>query len=553
MAQNNINFIRTNGIGGQDANNDHISGLIGFTAALPSGFAANDRVKKIFSIEQAEALGIVDTFSDETKATGGNIEITTNGAAGDIETITIDGVLLGTVTVPATPYADVTAEAVALRAAINALTIKHGFSSAGSAGNVTIVPPTGMGVVSNTATIAFTSTTAAGAAGTGAATATQLSSGVGSWLAAMHYHIKEFFRIKSDGVLYVGLYAAPTTFNGAELKTLQDAANGECRQIGIYYPNAVFASSQLTGLDAYADILNAEHKPVFSLLHSSLEDSSLAALVNIAALTAPKAACVIGEDGNWHQPLYVATKGYLAGDKVRWMDKTYIANRDVAAGVAPYEAEYYSVISTNLCHINDKSISCLGALLGSIAASNVGNSVAYVAKNNVSDGTNLEEAGFVTKVLYKDQATSLLDTLDTYGWIYLRKYQNVNGTYFSNSWTAASRITDYATIENNRTMDKAERLVYAALAPEIASPVTVDNSGKLSQSTIDKFQSLVYSQLEQMARDGEISPVGTISQTVPINAAQNVLQTGKINIAFRIIPVGVARTIEVNNSYVLKF
>jgi len=48
------------GLGRPLPGNDHISGLIFYflDANLPSGFAADDRIKKVFSLEEAEALGI---------------------------------------------------------------------------------------------------------------------------------------------------------------------------------------------------------------------------------------------------------------------------------------------------------------------------------------------------------------------------------------------------------------------------------------------------------------------------------------------------------------
>lgn len=52
----NIN-VGTSGLGRRPPNQDKISGIL-FFSTLPAGFASDDRVKKVFSLEEAETLGI---------------------------------------------------------------------------------------------------------------------------------------------------------------------------------------------------------------------------------------------------------------------------------------------------------------------------------------------------------------------------------------------------------------------------------------------------------------------------------------------------------------
>lgn len=52
----NIN-VGTSGLGRRPPNEDKISGIL-FFSTLPAGFSTTDRVKKVFSLEEAEALGI---------------------------------------------------------------------------------------------------------------------------------------------------------------------------------------------------------------------------------------------------------------------------------------------------------------------------------------------------------------------------------------------------------------------------------------------------------------------------------------------------------------
>lgn len=55
--------IQSGGLGRPLPGEDHISGIVTYiaTADLPSGFGANDRIKQIYSVSDAESLGIVST------------------------------------------------------------------------------------------------------------------------------------------------------------------------------------------------------------------------------------------------------------------------------------------------------------------------------------------------------------------------------------------------------------------------------------------------------------------------------------------------------------
>jgi len=58
MALNSIVFNRNkSGLGGPLLNNDHISGLVFYRSSVPTGFATTN-IQKVFSLEQAEDLGI---------------------------------------------------------------------------------------------------------------------------------------------------------------------------------------------------------------------------------------------------------------------------------------------------------------------------------------------------------------------------------------------------------------------------------------------------------------------------------------------------------------
>lgn len=61
MALNKLTFnVNTAGLGTPLASSDHKSGIVYYNNTLPSGFSTSDRIKQVFSLAEAEALGIVE-------------------------------------------------------------------------------------------------------------------------------------------------------------------------------------------------------------------------------------------------------------------------------------------------------------------------------------------------------------------------------------------------------------------------------------------------------------------------------------------------------------
>jgi len=532
--------IAQEGLGRPLPGQDHLSMFLFYTDTLPSGFAADDRIKILYSLKDAENLGIVDTHSDETVPTGGNVLITLVGGADSVWTITVDGAIIGT-------YTEVTGDAVGdvatgLRAAINALTYLHGFVASGSTGNVALAAPTKMGVGINGGSIVAGANDA-----TGTVTDTQFSSGVGSYFAVMHYHISEFFRMNPKGVLYTGIYAQGT-FDGAEVQTVQDYSGGIIRQGAVFLSHESFVSSHITSIQSVITTLKGQHKPLEMLYHADYSGATLSTTANLANLSKPQVATIIGEDGNYHQLAYVNTKKYNPGDKVIWASKVY-GCKQASTGNAPYDTSYWREIFVNLPVLSGFSISCLGACLGVLSSAKVHENIAWKGQYNINEGDVLDVAAFANGDLFLAQSESLLNTLDEdKHYIFIEKDIGFDGTFFNDSWTAIVVSNDFATLENNRTMDKAVRNIRTNELPALSSPLYVDSdTGKLSGDTIEYFKSLAEEPLEVMEANGEISGF-----EVTIDPDQNVLQDSKVTIGIKIVPVGVAREIENNIGFATK-
>ncbi len=483
------------GLGRPLAGEDYISGLVFYTSALPSGFASNDRIKQVFSIEEAENLGITNTHIGETKATG-TITVTATGSAGDTVEIKVNNgvstISLGTATVPATPTT--TTVAAAIVSAINAGTTTHGYTASNLSAVVTLTAPAGTGVGANSYIISNV------IVGTTTTTLVQFSGGVASYIDVMHYQIDEYFRIQPNGNLFVGIYAVPGSYTFDEIVTMQNFAAGKIRQIGTYVTSTAFATSHLTSLQAQATALEAQNMPL-SIIHqgdfSAVTD--LSTLADLRALNNKNVTATIGQD-------YAGT------------------------GASLYKAL-------------GKSVGCLGTTLGAVSLSSVAESIAWVGKFNVAN-VEFDLLAMANGTNYRTLSNSLINNIDLKGYVFLRKHQGVDGSYFNSSATAISTSSDFSTIFNNRTIDKAIRNMRAFLLPALSSPIKVNSNGTLSEDSIGYFESLAKRALEQMERDNELSAFSVV-----INPAQNVLATSKITLAVSLVPVGVADTIEVNVSF----
>lgn len=318
------------------------------------------------------------------------------------------------------------------------------------------------------------------------------------------YHIREFFEKQPEGELWIGFFAVPV---GApdflEVKTLQDTANGTIRQVGVYFKETALADAQVTALQAVATTLKGESKELSILYGGDISGvTDLSTLSDLRLLTAPSVSVCIGQDG---------------GGK----------------GAALYVSKSYSITD-------------LGAKLGAVSAANVNESISYYEKfPMVTDGTEFDVANFANgdAVLLTDNA--LINAIDDKGYIFLVKEVGFTNTFNNDSYTSAAVTNDLSTIENNRTIAKATRNLRTFILPKLGSPLRVNDDGTLREDTIKTFKSLADRALSSMESDGELSAYEII-----INAAQDVVTSGQLEITVKLVPVGVAREIVINLGFV---
>lgn len=511
MALGDIVFVKgQGGLGRPLAGEDYISGLLYYTANgnLPSGFTTSNRIKKLFSSADAETAGIKKDYSDATAAVA-KVVLGGTGATGDTINLTVTEI--NSVAVNLGTYTRVSGDSTlallgaSLAAFINAGTVTHGYSATFDTLTLLLTMPKKLGLFPNTGSPLVATVVSSGTPLT--ATVTQPTGsgstvlGVASKLAIWRYHIDEFFRLQPKGVLYVGFYAVPTTYSFTEITLIQNFADGKIRQLGVFLGSEchAFTIGDVTAINTEVVAnCDANHKLLSVLYAADLSGTAdLTTLTDLNTLTANKVSVVIAQDG---------------------------------AGLGQY-----------LYKGTGKSITTLGALLGAVAFASVSDCIEWVGKFNISNGTECDTPAFANGDLVSAKAQSYLTSLQANRYIFLLKYTGQAGSYFNDSHTAIIITSDYAYIENNRTIDKAIRGVYSSMIPALGSPLLLNADGTLSDTTIAYFTSLAELNLTQMQRDNELS-----AKSVTIDPAQDVLSTSVLVVAVELVPVGVARSIQVN-------
>ncbi|MDP1812338.1 MAG: DUF2586 family protein [Sediminibacterium sp.] len=324
----------------------------------------------------------------------------------------------------------------------------------------------------------------------------------------MHYHISELFRINPDAVLFVGIFAEPAALaehTFAELLQLRTFSNNRIRQMGVWTRKA-YIIGQMALLQAqYDDSFNVF--AMCEILYSpNLDGVADGALPDYSAATSPNVHVVIAQDGAaLGKTLYVAADTY--------------------------------------------SVGCIGAALGAVSLAKVHENIGWVEKFDMAVvGGELDVPALSNGTLISalsDAITKDEGTLDTKRLIFLKKYPNITGTYFNDSHGAVVATSDYAYLEDNRTIDKAIRGIYAQIMPKVNGPVpTVKGTGKLAPEYVEYLQLECNKAFENMEKDGEISGF-----VVTIDANQDINATNEIVINVNNTKTGVSRRFKINIGY----
>lgn len=361
-----------------------------------------------------------------------------------------------------------------------------------------------------------------------------------SGINALVYHVSEFFRMNTNGTLYVGIVDAETdtptqgeigwsvTFGIEDniesscITAMQNYAEGKIRQVGILTPSL----ANLANYQTEATNLERNHMPL--------------SIVVTATGFVSEVSVAQGNNNEW-RPIHI-TESSVADMELSELRSS--ANSMVGNG--------HSNVSVLIgCDLDEtlgaklgtyQYYGCIGTCLGAISKAAVNECIAWVQKFPLG----LKEPGLISgESINTGVSTADQNDLNANHLIFVRTHVGVTDCYFNDSWTLDLDTSDYAYIESVRTIDKACRGVRANLLPYLNSPLKVDaETGKLAQSTVAFLQTTAGRALEDMEKADELS-----GYVVEIDPEQNVISTSMLQVVIKQVPTGVMRNVNIKIGY----
>ncbi|MBR4199239.1 MAG: DUF2586 family protein [Bacteroidales bacterium] len=311
---------------------------------------------------------------------------------------------------------------------------------------------------------------------------------------AVYYHVSEFFRINPEGTLYLMLKASNIAVDATDIEELQNYAGGSLRQVGVFNSTLITPANLKTALDT----LDGQNMPLSVV---STYSGSGKVLTDFTDLTA---------DGYYRQSVLIGCD----------------FNPTLLAELGSYA--YYG---------------CIGACLGSISKALVSECIGWVSKFPLG----FESPALINGNLVRNLTENQQKTLNGNRYIFVRTFVGDSDCYFNDSHTCDLESSDYAYIENVRSIDKATRGIRKQLLPYVNAPLKVDSStGKLDSTMVAFYESTAAHAVEDMQKAGELS-----GGSVAIDPEQNILATSTLNIVVKLVPVGVMREIVVTIGFAL--
>jgi len=156
-------------------------------------------------------------------------------------------------------------------------------------------------------------------------------------------------------------------------------------------------------------------------------------------------------------------------------------------------------------------------------------------------------AAFFTSGIAVDAHASSWEAIHAKGYVFHKTHVGKAGFYMSSDSMLTANTDDYNSMPRGRVIDKALVLIYGVLVEKLSDEVEINADGTISLGIIKSWQSEIETTLNTaMKQNGEISNVQVL-----INAAQNVISTGRVTVGVRIQPVGYSDFIDVELGYTI--
>lgn len=313
----------------------------------------------------------------------------------------------------------------------------------------------------------------------------------------IHYHVKEFFRISTEGTLYLMLKTGTADVVAVDIAKTQQYAEGAIRQIGLLCESLIAAAD----IQTVCTELEQNHMPLSVIATYNGKSVETATLTGATLKSAGK------------------------------------CNVSVCVG-----CDVQDYLLNNLG--DNAYCGAIGTLLGCLSKARVNESIAWVAKFQLG----MVKPALFNGIPIRDLSVATQETLNANGYIFVRTFVGNADNYFNDSHTLDIATSDYAYIENVRTIDKACRGVRANLLPYLNSPLRVNaQNGQLAPDTVAFLETTANKALEDMEKAGELSGF-----KAEIDPEQNVLSTSEVEIVIKQVPVGVMRHVLIKIGFTTK-
>ena len=326
---------------------------------------------------------------------------------------------------------------------------------------------------------------------------------------ALVYHVQEFFRMNPEGTLYLGIKCEGDTIADKDIAAIQNYAGGALRQCGVFTPKV---TDSITKYQEQCAALEEQHEPLSLIVTTS------GCKVEVTDPQNDETEISVRPD---HQDEFdLTTSHVLAGRS----NVSFLVGCELD-GVRVQQLGQYAYYG------------CIGTCLGAVSKAAVHECIAWV--QNFPLG--LKVPGLFTDQIINEVRMEDQELINDNRYIFVRTHVGNADNFFNDSHTLDEPTSDYAYIENVRTIDKACRGVRANLLPYLNSPLKVDaETGQLDPGTVAFLETTAGKALEDMEKAGELS-----GYRAEIDPEQNVLATSEVEVLIKNVPMGVMRSVHV--------
>ena len=309
-------------------------------------------------------------------------------------------------------------------------------------------------------------------------------------------HLRALYAKNANAQVYVGIYPDKAHTAYEQVSVMQRYAGGDIRVLGVWEGLVTPTAALVKALQQAADNLETEQMPL-SIILSCAGTLTTYKSTNLRLAGQKNVSIVVGMDGD-----------------------------DGLYGKAEESGKKYNT-------------GIIGMLLGMLSLAPVNESISWVEKYP----TGVTKACLNDGTPMRELSTAEVNSLDDNGYIFLTTYPGIAGSYVSDTHTLDEATSDYAHIEDERTMDKAVRGVYASMVKALGGKVYASEDGSLREDSRAMIEVKASAPIEQMEHDGELS-----GYSVEVSGDQ-VLKDGVVKAVIKNQPTGVVRELEVSIGY----